>query len=67
MQAHEELDYTKKLDTGLWRKLLGYLRPYHGQLRQVIYYMLLCAACLLYGVFPSGMLEVFAAIANGIF
>ncbi len=43
MQAYEEQDYSKKLDTGLWRKLLGYLKPHHGQLRRIILDMLICA------------------------
>ena len=32
MQFQEEQDYTKKLDLGLWRRLLKYARPYYGLL-----------------------------------
>lgn len=39
------MDFTKKLDTSLWRKLLGYLKPYHSSLKRIIFDMLICAGC----------------------
>ncbi|MDR3050127.1 MAG: ABC transporter ATP-binding protein/permease [Oscillospiraceae bacterium] len=45
MQAHEEQDYTRRLDTGLWRRLLGHLKPYHHKLRMIVLYLFICAAC----------------------
>ncbi|HML46883.1 MAG TPA: ABC transporter ATP-binding protein [Clostridia bacterium] len=45
MQYHEEQDYTKSFDVGLWKRLLGYARPFHKHLAGVCALMLLLAAC----------------------
>ena len=32
MQQQQEIDFTKHLDAGLWRRLIGYMKPYHRHL-----------------------------------
>ncbi|MDD6884764.1 MAG: ABC transporter ATP-binding protein [Eubacteriales bacterium] len=44
MQFQEEQDYTKKLDAGLWKRLLHYAKPFHKKLWIISIAMLLCAA-----------------------
>lgn len=43
MQFQEEMDYTKQFDLKLWKKLLGYARPYHKNLAQIGIFMAICA------------------------
>ncbi|MEG1569654.1 MAG: ABC transporter ATP-binding protein [Clostridia bacterium] len=43
MQAHEEIDYSKKLDLSLWKRLLHIAKPFHKHLYLVIFSMGLCA------------------------
>ena len=44
MQAYEEIDYSKKVDLGIWKRLLKYARPYYGMLAGVALCMLVTAA-----------------------
>jgi len=44
MQAHLEQDFTKRLDAGLWRRVLGYVKPFHPHLAAIIALMIVCAA-----------------------
>ena len=48
MQSQQEQDYTKKLDAGLWRRLIGYMKPYH---RHLIAIMATMAVSALYSHF----------------
>ena len=36
MQQQRETDYTKRLDAGLWRRLIGYMKPYHRHLLAIM-------------------------------
>ncbi len=44
MNYWEEEDYTRRLDLGLWKRLLRYARPYYGHLGLIALTMLVCAA-----------------------
>ena len=44
MNYWEEEDYTRRLDLGLWKRLLRYARPYYGHLVLIALTMLVCAA-----------------------
>ncbi|MGI6239959.1 MAG: ABC transporter transmembrane domain-containing protein, partial [Christensenellales bacterium] len=44
MQFHEEQDYTKRFDIGIWKKLVRYARPFHKHLVAIILIMLVTAA-----------------------
>ena len=50
MQYQQETDYTKRLDAGLWRRLLGYMKPYHKYLYGVM--ALMCLTALMDAIFP---------------
>ena len=43
MQYHEEQDYTQSFDIGLWKRLLGYARPFYKHVAGVCALMLLLA------------------------
>ncbi len=43
MQAFQEEDYTRRLDLGLWKKLLKLAKPYHKHLVGVVIFMALTA------------------------
>ena len=45
MQYQQEQDYTKKLDAGLWRRLIGYMKPYHKHLIAIMATMDVSALC----------------------
>ena len=45
MQGHEEIDYSKKLDLSLWKRLLKIAGPYHKHLWLIILSMSVCAVC----------------------
>ena len=45
MQFQQEQDYTKKLDAGLWRRLIGYMKPYHRHLIAIMATMAVSALC----------------------
>lgn len=45
MQFQQEQDYTKKLDAGLWRRLIGYMKPYHKHLLAIMATMSVSALC----------------------
>ena len=45
MQHQQEIDYTKKLDAGLWRRLIGYMKPYHKHLLVIMATMAVTALC----------------------
>ncbi len=45
MQLQQETDYTKKLDAGLWRRLVRYMKPYHGYLYAIMATMAVSALC----------------------
>ncbi|MBR6220545.1 MAG: ABC transporter ATP-binding protein [Clostridia bacterium] len=45
MQYQQEQDYTKKLDAGLWRRLIGYMKPYHRHLIAIMATMAVSALC----------------------
>ena len=45
MQHQQEMDYTKKLDAGLWRRLIGYMKPYHKHLLVIMATMAVTALC----------------------
>ena len=39
MQSFQETDYTKRLDMGLWRKLLHIAKPFHHDLWMIALFM----------------------------
>ncbi len=45
MQYQQEQDYTKKLDAGLWRRVIGYMKPYHRHLIAIMATMAVSALC----------------------
>lgn len=45
MQQQQEKDFTKHFDAGLWRRLIGYMKPYHRHLLGIALTMLISAAC----------------------
>lgn len=45
MQQAQEQDYTKRLDAGLWRRLIGYMKPYHKYLYAIMATMAVSALC----------------------
>ena len=45
MQQIQEQDYTKKLDAGLWRRLIKYMKPYHRHLYGIMATMAVSALC----------------------
>ena len=45
MQSQQEQDYTKKLDAGLWRRLIRYMKPYHKYLYAIMATMAVSALC----------------------
>lgn len=45
MQYQQEQDYTKKLDAGLWRRVIGYMKPYHKYLIAIMATMAVSALC----------------------
>ena len=45
MQYQQEQDYTKKLDAGLWKRLIGYMKPYHKHLFAIMATMAVSALC----------------------
>jgi ATP-binding cassette subfamily B protein len=64
MQFHAEHDYAKHLDAGLWRRVLGYAKPFHPHLIAVSVLMLLCAGIdVLFPLLTREAIDVF--IANG--
>ncbi len=44
MQSQHEQDYTKRLDAGLWVRVLGHVKPFHPHLIGIIALMIVCAA-----------------------
>ena len=64
MQFQEEQDYTKRLDAGLWRKVMGYAKPFHPHLIGIIILMSACAGIdVLFPLMTREAIDVF--IANG--
>ncbi len=62
MQAHQEQDYTRRLDAGLWRRVLGYVKPYHPHLAGIIVLMILCAAMdVVFPLLTREAIDVFIA------
>ena len=45
MQQQQEQDYTKRLDAGLWKRLIGYMKPYHKYLFAIMATMAVSALC----------------------
>ena len=45
MQYQQEQDYTRKLDAGLWRRVIGYMKPYHRHLIAIMATMAVSALC----------------------
>ena len=45
MQQQQEMDYTKRLDAGLWKRLIGYMKPYHRHLLVIMATMAVSALC----------------------
>lgn len=45
MQQAQEKDFTKRLDAGLWRRLIGYMKPYHKYLYAIMATMAVSALC----------------------
>ena len=45
MQQQQEKDFTKRLDAGLWRRLIGYMKPYHRHLLLIMATMAVSALC----------------------
>ena len=45
MQQQQEVDFTQKLDAGLWRRLIGYMKPYHKHLFAIMGTMAVSAVC----------------------
>ena len=45
MQYQQEKDFTKHLDAGLWRRLIGYMKPYHKHLIAIMVTMAISALC----------------------
>ncbi len=62
MQFNPEQDYTKHLDAGLWRRVLGYVKPFHPHLIGVITLMLVCAAMdVVFPLLTKEAIDVFIA------
>ncbi len=65
MQFQEEQDYTKKIDLGLWKKLLSYAQPYYRHLFFVALCMVLCAAFdVLFPILTSYAIDTFIGQAT---
>ena len=45
MQQAQEKDFTKRLDAGLWRRLVRYMKPYHKHLYAIMGTMAVSALC----------------------
>ena len=45
MQQIQEKDYTRRLDAGLWRRLIRYMKPYHKYLYAIMATMAVSALC----------------------
>ncbi len=45
MQQAQEKDFTKRLDAGLWRRLIRYMKPYHRHLYAIMGTMAISALC----------------------
>ena len=45
MQQIQEKDYTRRLDAGLWRRLIQYMKPYHKYLYAIMATMAVSALC----------------------
>ena len=45
MQGQQERDFTKRFDIGLWKRLIGYIKPFHKYLIIIMVTMLISAAC----------------------
>ena len=45
MQYQQEQDYTKKLDAGLWRRVIRVIKPYHRHLIAIMATMAVSALC----------------------
>ena len=45
MQQAQEKDFTKRLDAGLWRRLIGYVKPFHKYLFAIMATMTVSALC----------------------
>ena len=45
MQQAQEKDFTKRLDAGLWRRLIRYMKPYHKYLYAIMATMAFSALC----------------------
>ena len=45
MQQAQEKDFTKRLDAGLWRRLIRYMKPYHKYLFAIMATMAFSALC----------------------
>lgn len=62
MQSHQEQDYTKRLDAGLWFRVLGYIKPFHPHLIGIIALMLVCAAMdVVFPLLTREAIDVFIA------
>jgi ATP-binding cassette subfamily B protein len=62
MQFNSEQDYTKRLDAGLWWRVLGYVKPFHPHLYGVIALMLVCAAMdVVFPLLTKEAIDVFIA------
>lgn len=45
MQYQQETDYTRRLDAKLWRRVVGYMKPYHRHLIGIMALMTVSALC----------------------
>ena len=62
MQQQKETDYTKKLDAGLWKRLIGYMKPYHRHLLGIMATMAVSALCdTLFPLLTREAIDRFAA------
>jgi ATP-binding cassette subfamily B protein len=62
MQSHQEQDYTKRLDAGLWVRVLGYIKPFHPYLIGIIVLMMICAAMdVVFPLLTREAIDVFIA------
>jgi ATP-binding cassette subfamily B protein len=62
MQFNSEQDYTKRLDAGLWWRVLGYVKPYYPHLIGIILLMLVCAAMdVVFPLLTKEAIDVFIA------
>lgn len=62
MQSQHEQDYTKRLDAGLWFRVLRHLKPFHPHLYGIIALMIVCAAMdVVFPLLTREAIDVFIA------